>query len=304
MIRPKPLKKGDKIGLIGTSGPIAEERINPAIKSIEAMGLEVTLGDSCMKKHGFLSGDDDTRANDINTMFKDKSINGIFAIRGGYGSARLLDKIDYRSIKKNPKVFAGYSDITALHNVINKKCNLITFHTPMAGTEFYKGVDEYTMKYFIKNIFTSEPLGILNNPKDNEIKTLFSGKAEGQLVGGNLSIITSLMGTPYEIDTKGKILFIEDVDEYPYKIDRMLLQLKQAGKLKNAAGIILGSWTGCTAGENANSLTLMEIFKEIIATEKRPTVYNLECGHCMPTISLPLGGKASINTEKNEIRIF
>ena len=304
MIRPKPLKKGDKIGLIGTSSPVMQDRIEASIKAMEDLGLEVVLGESCRGCHGFLSGSDDLRANDINKMFEDKSIKGIFAIRGGYGASRLLHMLDYNMIKKNPKVFAGYSDVTALHNVLNEKCKLITFHTPMASTELYKGVDDYTMDYFKKNIFSNAPLGILKNPEGQEIKTLVSGKAKGKLVGGNLSLVVSSMGTPYELDTKGKILFLEDVDEYPYRIDRMLLQLKQCGKFKDAAGIILGAWTNCKANEGDNSLSLMEVFEELIKTEKKPTIYNLACGHCMPTISIPLGSEVKINGDKSEIIVL
>lgn len=303
MIRPKPLTIGDKIGLIGASSPVGQDRIEPSIKAMEDLGFEVTLGESCRGYHGFLSGNDEMRAKDINQMFKDKSIKGIFALRGGYGAARLLNLLDYNMIKKNPKVFAGYSDVTALHNVFNEKCNLITFHTPMAATELYKGIDDYTMDYFKKNIFSNEPLGILKNPKCQEIKTLVSGKAEGKLVGGNLTIIASTMGTPYELDTKGKILFLEDVDESPYRIDRMLLHLKQCGKFKDAEGIILGSWTGCESKETKKSLSLMEIFEELITPENKPTIYNLACGHCMPTMSIPLGANVKIDTQYNEIFI-
>ena len=304
MIRPKHLKKGDKIGLIGASSPTPQDRIEYSIKAMEDLGLEVVLGESCRGYHGFLSGSDELRAKDINDMFEDKSIKGILAIRGGYGASRLLDMLDYDMIKKNPKVFAGYSDVTALHSVFNERCKLITFHTPMASTEFYKGTDDYTMNYFKKNIFSDEPLGILKNPEGQEIKTLVPGKAKGKLVGGNLSLVVSSMGTPYELDTKGKILFLEDIGEYPYKIDRMLLQLKQCGKFKDAAGIILGAWTDCTANEGENSLTLMEVFEELILPENKPTIYNLACGHCMPTMSLPLGATVKIDTKNNEIIVL
>lgn len=301
MIRPKHLKKGDKIGLIGSSSPTPKDRIEPSIRAMEALGLEVILGESCLKNHGYLSGTDEIRANDINKMFEDKSIKGIFAMRGGYGAPRILDKLDYDMIKKNPKVFAGYSDITALHNVFNQKCELITFHTPMPSTEIYKGVDEYTLDYFNKNIFSDIPLGVIKNPDGQDLKTLVTGEAEGILVGGNLSLVASSLGTPYEIDTRGKILFLEEIEEYPYKIDRMLVQLKLAGKFKEAAGIILGAWTNCEAKEGDNSLTLMEVFEEIIIPENKTTIYNLACGHCMPTISLPLGTKIKINGYKSEI---
>lgn len=304
MIRPKPLKKGDKIGLIGTSSPTSQDRIEPSIKAMEELGFKVILGESTRAYHGFLSGSDELRAKDINNMFEDKSIKGIFAIRGGYGATRLLDMLDYDMIKKNPKVFAGYSDVTALHNVFNEKCKLITFHTPMASTEFYKGVDDYTMNYFKQNIFSDKPLGILKNPIGQEIKTLVSGKANGKLVGGNLSLIASSMGTPYELDTKGNILFLEEVDEYPYRIDRLLLQLKQCGKFKDAAGIIFGALTNCEPKEGENNLTLIEIFEELIKPENKPTMYNLICGHCIPTMSIPLGAKVKINTENNEILVL
>ncbi|EKQ56379.1 MULTISPECIES: LD-carboxypeptidase [unclassified Clostridium] len=304
MIRPKPLKKGDKIGLIAPCSPVNQERLGASIKAMEDLGFKVVLGESCRCYHGFLAGGDEIRANDINLMFQDKSIKGIFAIRGGYGSTRILDLLDYNMIKKNPKVFAGYSDVTALHNVLNEKCKLITFHTPMASTEFYKGVDEFTLEYFKKNIFYEEPLGGLKNPEGQEIKTLVNGKAKGKLVGGNLSLVAASMGTPYELDTKGKILFLEEIDEYPYKIDRMLLQLKQCGKFKDAEGIILGAWTNCEAKEGDNSLNLMEIFDELIKPENKPTVYNLACGHCLPTLSIPLGSKVKINGDKSKVTIL
>lgn len=304
MIRPKPLKEGDKIGLIGPCSPTPEDRIEPSIKVMKELGFKVVLGESCTGYHGFLSGSDELRASDINRMFNDKSIKGIFAIRGGYGAARLLDMLDYEMIAKNPKVFAGYSDVTTLHNVFNKKCNLITFHTPMPSTELYKGVDSYTMDYFRKNIFREEPLGVLKNPDGQEIKTLVGGKAKGKLVGGNLSLVVSSLGTPYEINTKGKILFLEDVDESPYRIDRMLLQLKQSGKFKDAAGIILGAWTNCEAEEGENSLCLIEVFEELIKPENKPTIYNLACGHCMPTMSLPLGSKVTVDGDKREVIVL
>lgn len=294
MIHPEPLKKGDKIALIAPSSPIAEERIKPAINAMESLGFEVVIGESCTSKKGFLAGEDRNRADDINTMFADKSIKGIFAMRGGYGSARLLDLLDYKTIRKNPKVFAGYSDITALHVAFNQKCDLITFHAPMPASEFYEGTDEYTMNFFEKNIFCNNSLGIMENPNEQKIETLVKGNAEGRIIGGNLTLLASSIGTKYEVDTKGKILFLEDVDEVPYSIDRMLLQLKQSGKFKDAAGIILGQWTRCEAENKENSLELNEIFKELIATENKPTIYNIACGHSTPTMTIPMGAFSKI----------
>lgn len=304
MIRPKPLKKGDTIGLIGPSSPTPPERIKPAIEAMENLGLNVVLGESCYATHGYLSGNDKLRAKDINTMFQNPLISGVFSIRGGYGSARILPLLDFQMIKSNPKIFAGYSDVTALHIAFNQICNMVTFHSPMPSTELYKYVDSYTMDYYINNIFSEKTLGLIKNPEDIDLKTLVKGESEGILIGGNLSLIVASIGTKYEIDTKGKILFIEEVDEEPYRIDRMLLQLKEAGKIKEAEGIILGAWTNCNAKEPEKSLTLMEIFKELIVPENKPTIYNFQCGHCLPTATIPLGSRVRIDGEKASIYVI
>lgn len=304
MIRPEPLKKGDRVGIVGISSPSLEERIEPAIKAIEDLGLIPVIGESVKCKHGYLSGSDALRALDLNKMFADKSIKGIFAMRGGYGCARILNMIDYKIIKKNPKVFIGYSDVTALHNVINKKCKLITFHGPMPATELYKGLDDYSMKFYIDNIFSNCSCKRLYNPENYEMKMLVGGKAEGTLVGGNLTLVAASMGTPYEVDTKGKILFLEDIGEYPFRIDRMLTQLKQCNKFKEAEGIILGAWTDCKATDPEKSLSLMEIFKEILVPENKPIIYDVCFGHCLPTMTIPMGAKVSMNADTKEILIL
>jgi len=304
MIRPKPLKKGDKVGVIATSGLAKSERIEPALKALNDLGLNVVVGSSVYSKHGYLSGEDRVRADDINYMFKDTSIKGIFVMRGGYGAQRILDMIDYEAVKNNPKVFAGYSDVTILHNIFNQKCNLITFHTPMPASELYKEVDEYTKSYYLKNIFSNEPLGKLKNPKEENMKTLVGGKANGILTGGNLSLVVTSLGTPYEIDTKGKILFLEDVGEETYKIDRMFMQLKQCNKFKDASGVILGAFTDCNSEKSKDKLTLEEVIEEIIVPENKPIIANVICGHCMPTMSLPLGSKTFIDADKKEILLL
>lgn len=303
MIKPKSLIKGDIIGLIGPSSPTDVEKINPSIGKIQELGFKVVVGESCYRVHGYLSGKDEIRANDINTMFKDENINGIWCIRGGYGTPRILDMIDYNLIKENPKVFIGYSDITAIHIALNQKSNLVTFHGPMASTELIYDLDNFTKEYLLKNIHYNKELGLINNPNDIELQTLVPGICEGKLIGGNLSLVASTIGTPYEIDTKGKILFLEDIDEEPYRIDRMLIQLKLAGKLNDAAGIILGNWNNCIGKEPERSLTLMEVFNEIIAPCNKPTLYNLMVGHCKPMITLPLGINARLDAHSKKIFI-
>lgn len=304
MIRPKPLQKGDKVAIISPASPSDKNLIDKCIASLNELGLKVVIGESCLSEHGFLSGTDDIRANDINCMFADKNIKGIFALRGGYGCARLLDLIDFKLIKKNPKIFIGYSDITALHIAINQKSKLITYHGPMISTELIKGLDEYSADYYKKFIFEHEKIEDLLNPEGNSLEIINNGIASGELIGGNLSLICSSLGTKYEINTKNKILFLEEVDEVPYKVDRMLTHLKQSGKLKEANGIILGAFTNCIAPNNKKSLSLQEVFNDIILPLKKPTISNLACGHCLPTLTLPLGEKVLLDANNKKIKIL
>lgn len=304
MIKPKPLRKGDTIGLIGPSSPTPLERINPTVKELENLGFKVVVGASCYGQHGYLSGRDDIRAKDIKEMFKNKYIDGIWCIRGGYGTPRILDMLDYDAIRSNPKVFIGYSDITALHIAINQQCNLVTFHGPMASTEVFHKLDNFTYEYLTRNVMDTEALGRINNPKDVSIKKLVPGNCEGKLIGGNLSLVSATIGTDYEIDTKGKILFLEDVDEEPYRIDRMLTQLRLAGKLNDAKGFILGDWSNCVSNEPEKSLTLMEVFNEIIVPLGKPTIYNLMAGHCKPMITLPFGVNAKLDADNKSLFIY
>lgn len=304
MIKPIPLKKGDKVAFIGTSSPADEEKIKSSVEVFEDLGLEVILGDSCKRKYGYLSGTDEIRANDLNCMFKDNDIRGIFAIRGGYGAARILHALDYDAIRNNPKIFVGYSDITILHIVLNQKCDLMTFHGPMPTTEFYKDVDQFTKNSLINSIFSYRYLGKLNNPDNSKVQVLHNGSAKGEIIGGNLSVICSSLGTDYEINTKDKILFLEEVGEEPYRVDRMLMQLKQAGKLNDASGIIFGAFTNCDAKNPNNSLTISEILQELILPLKKPSLCNIVCGHCLPTMTIPMGAVVELNTHEGAVRVI
>ena len=304
MIKPKPLQQGDSVAIIAPASPSDKNLIDKCISSLNELGLKVVVGESCLSEHGFLSGTDDVRANDINCMFAAKNIKGIFALRGGYGCARLLDLIDFKLIKKNPKIFIGYSDITALHIAINQKSKLITYHGPMISTELIKGLDKYSADYYKKFIFGYDKVDELFNPVGYNLEIINPGIASGELIGGNLSLICSSLGTKYEINTKNKILFLEEVEEVPYKIDRMLTHLKQSGKLKDANGIILGAFTNCIAPNNKKSLSLQEVFNEIIFPLKKPTISNLVCGHCLPTLTLPLGAKVLLDANNKKIKIL
>lgn len=304
MKKPAALKKGDTIGLVATSSHVGNiEKIGKCEKALNELGFNVVAGESCYLQYGYLSGSDDIRAGDVNRMFEDKSINGVFCIRGGYGASRILDKLDYDMIKNNPKVFTGYSDITAIHIALNQLCRLVTFHGPMASTDMIPEFDSFSEKSFLSAVMSDKPLGAVSNPPNEEIKSLVGGCASGVITGGNLSLVAATMGTKYEIDTRDKILFLEDIDEEPYRVDRMLSQLRLAGKFHECSGIILGDWNNCTPKNYNPSLSLEQVLDDIIVPAGKPTIYNFRAGHCSPMITIPFGVKAVLNANTCSLTI-
>ncbi len=292
---PKPLFPGARVALIAPAGPVPEQRLQPAVQAVQNLGLRPVVYESCQSAHGYLAGDDAIRASDLASAFADPDTDGIFCIRGGYGAQRILPLVNWEEIAACPKFFCGYSDVTALHIVLGQRCGLSTFHTPMPSTELYKGVDPYTMGWLKKACFGGL-WGWLQNPPDRPLRALSPGRARGELTGGNLSLVASSLGTPYEIDTRGKILFLEEVDERPYRIDGMLTHLRNAGKLRDCAGILLGAFTSCAATLPDRSLTLLQILDEVLP-KNIPVVGNFCCGHTLPTLSLPLGAQAVLDAD-------
>lgn len=293
MIYPEPLKTGDKVGLIAPSGVVGNKKVDMAVNAVKKLGLNPVVGKNATKEYGYFAGNDELRAEDLNTMFEDKSINGIFALRGGYGSQRIIDKIDWNTVSLNPKVFVGYSDITALHIAINQRCNFVTFHGPMAAAELSsETIDAFTIKSLLRNTHYKNYNCFIKNPKNIPIKTLVKGSFKGRLIGGNLTLLVASLGTQYEVQTAGKVLFLEDVNEPPYKIDRMLTQLRNAGKLNSVVGILLGYFTGCNVNVK-ESFSILDVFKDILSPLGIPCKYNIACGHKLPTLTLPIGANIS-----------
>lgn len=305
MNKPRTLKKGDRVALIAPASPASEEQLNAAQKSIIFLNLEPVFFPSCYKKHGYLSGLDEERAHDVCTAFSDPSISAIFCIRGGYGTPRLLSRLDYDIIKKNPKLFLGYSDITAFHIVFQQLCNLPCLHGPMPGGN-YETADTLTFHYLKSHLFSKEPVGILPAFLSPNLITLFPGKTSGKMIGGNLSLLTATLGSPYEVDTKDKLLFIEDVNERPYEIDRGLTALALAGKFRDCSGIILGAFENCYSPDypGDRSLRLTEIFEEIILPWKKPAIAGFQAGHLYPHITLPFGVEAILDATNRTINII
>lgn len=311
IIKPNHLNVGDKVAVIAPASPTDLQSVKNAEKRVEAMGLNPIMYPTCYSTYGHLSASDEDRAKDINVAFSDETIKGIICLRGGYGTIRILNMLDYEMIKKNPKIFVGFSDITALHIAFNQICRMVTYHGPMATSSFiiidngHVNIDKYTYDSLFINIFTDNVLGKYNNPNNKELVTISRGKAKGELIGGNLSLLTATLGSPYEIDTKGKILFIEEVGEPVYKIDRMLTSLALAGKFRDSAGIILGTCTNCyrdkKSYENGFDLPIEEVLFNTLLKYNKPIIANFQAGHNFPQPTLAFGTNIVLDADKKEI---
>ena len=310
LIKPPRLNKDDLIALITPGSYISEEEKEESIDSLYKLGFRVTYSDRLMQKNGYFSAIDEERAADINEMFKREDVKGIMCARGGYGCARILPYLDYDLIRDNPKPFIGFSDVTALHYAICKNSRLITYHGPVGVSTF----NQFSVKNFIDVLIEPKNEIELNNSlTDNNynpygITTISDGKTEGELIGGNLSLVTSLIGTEYDIDFNGKIVFLEEFLEEPYRIDRMLTQMLQAGKLSNAAGIALGVFKMCESDETnpsfKNSFNLMEVLKDRLGNLGIPVIYGLSFGHVVDKFIIPFGIKAELSSESNQLKLL
>lgn len=301
MIFPKGLKIGDTIGIIAPSSPFSKYSLEEIEIGFKDLGYKVKFGKSLIRRYkGYLSGEDKIRAKDIEDMFLDKEVSGIICIRGGYGTPRILDMIDYDIIRSNPKFFVGFSDITALHVAFNQKANLATIHGVMAGSVLEW--DSFTYKSLLDSINMSHKLEI-SNPRNEKIITISNGSCEGKLIGGNLSLLVSTIGSKYEVNTKGKIIFIEEIGESIYKIDRMLTQLGLAGKFDDCEGIIFGDFCDCQKDDD-DEFTIEEILKDRVEKYNKPCIYNLKSGHCMPMITIPFGIKCKLDASNQTIQFF
>ena len=284
------------------ASPVPPERLAPAVEAVRALGLTPVVYPSCRPEHrrGCLAAADPVRAGDLQAAFADETIAGVLCVRGGYGSHRLLPLLDLEAMARNPKVFAGYSDITALHIALNQWCGLVTCHTVMPASEYWEPVDGFTMEGLRRALFGGLT-GVLPWPEGAAPIPLAPGRAEGRLCGGNLTLVCASLGTPWEIDTRGKLLFLEDVGERPRRIDAMLTQLRNAGKLRECAGVILGAWTDCPQEEGG--LPLEESLQELLPAGK-PVLAGVPCGHVLPTLSLPLGARAVLDAGAGTLELL
>jgi muramoyltetrapeptide carboxypeptidase len=293
LLKPNRLHIGDTVAVIAPASPPNQKILRKGIEFLKGLGLRVKVGKSVEKIYGYLAGTDVERLEDLHAMFLDTEVKAIFCACGGYGTARVAANIDYGIIKSNPKIFWGYSDITFLHTSIRQETSLITFHGPMLGSDIGKEDTHTFSKQGFQQLF--EPTELSYTERFSPLETLVEGVARGELVGGNLSLIVSTLGTPFEIDTNGKILFIEDINEEPRSVDRMVNQLKMAGKLNDVNGIVIGDFCDCTS-QRELTLTLEEVIKDYVLAANKPSLKGFMMGHCNPHISIPLGVQAVLNT--------
>jgi len=311
LIKPKRLKAGDAVALVTPSTEVIEpDALIMARETCEHFGLNPVMMPSVGKRQPDFAESVRNRASDFNAAWADKQFQAVFCVRGGYGSQHILDSIDYAMVRANPKVLLGYSDITALHLAIQKKTGLVTFHGPVP----LSGFTGYTQQHFRRMLFEPGPAGVLTNPVESNklrpqhrLRAVRPGVAKGRLVGGNLTLIATTMGTPYEIETKGRILFLEDVGEQIYSIDRMLTQLRLAGKLQEAAGVIWGECNDCPPKDNkpssASAYGLGETVDNLLGDLKVPVLAGLTIGHTADQLTLPLGVLAVLDAGKGVLRI-
>ncbi|MGB7202016.1 MAG: LD-carboxypeptidase [Pyrinomonadaceae bacterium] len=302
LIKPKRLGAGDTIGIIAPASGAEPEKFDGAIAMLEAMGFKTKTGKYARGDNGIFSGTDKERLHDLMWAFTDKTIDAVWCIRGGDGAPRLLPDIDFEVIKRNPKIFVGYSDITSLHVAISNATGLITFHGPGASSTF----SDYTKARvfdLLNGAATPYRIELADGNREKgktsplfKTETIRRGKCRGRLIGGNLSLLAALAGTPYALShLKGKILFIEDVNERPYRIDRMLTQLRQSADLKSLAGIALGIFDGCNPPEGKPSQTVQDVIKDRLGDLGVPVVYGLSFGHIRDQCTLPVGINAELD---------
>lgn len=310
VIKPARLRTGMTVGLVTPASNVPEdEDLLAAMDLVRSLGFEAKAATNLRSRKQYLAGSDTQRADDLNAMFEDPDVDAIFCVRGGYGSGRLLRDLDYDMIASNPKILMGYSDITAILNAIHVRTGLLTMHGPIAGDNF----SEYTYDQYRRVLvepgqttqigeappFQSSP-GVVE--RTNRLTPIVGGSAEGKLVGGNLSLMVTLMGTPYEPDFDGAILFLEDVSEPPYAVDRMLTHLWLTGKLEQVAGIAFGKFTD--DGYNSNTLSMEQVLRERCEPMGIPTLRGLMIGHVEDMTVVPVGARARLDVDAGTLTLL
>jgi muramoyltetrapeptide carboxypeptidase len=301
-LKPRRLRAGDLIGLVSPASPIADPtRIDKGVRYLESLGYRVEVAPSVLKNHGYLAGTDEERAGDLHAFFRRKEVRAIMCIRGGYGTPRLLRLINYRLIASNPKIFVGYSDLTALQLAIWRRTGLVQFHGPMVGVDMADPMDAFTEGLFWQAVTSTAAAGAIPIP-DPQPAPLTKGKARGRLLGGNLALLVSSMGTRYFPDLRGSLLYLEDIGEEPYRVDRMLFQLLNAGILGDVAGVLTGQFSDCAPKDATKpSFSVDEVFRQMADLTDRPFLTGLPFGHEARKMTIPVGIMARMDAARGTL---
>lgn len=309
LLKATRLKPGDTLMLVNPSAAVYENQPRElAIETLAALGFRVREGEHLRARRGQFAGTDGQRAADVNAAFADPGVDGILALTGGSGANRILPLLDYPMIQRNPKFLGGFSDTTALINAVNARTGLVTFHAPVGISEW----NEFSVSHFRGVVMNAEAMS-LRNPSDkgefpvqreDRIRTLRPGRARGPLVGGNLAVLSSLAGSPYLPSFEGAILFLEEINEYIYRVDRMLSTLKLCGALDRLAGVVLGAFTNCTPGDGFGTLTLDEVFEDYFGPLNVPVYRGAQFGHIKRKFTLPVGLPAEVDADIGSIRLL
>ncbi|MBI5876133.1 MAG: LD-carboxypeptidase [Chloroflexi bacterium] len=308
LIKPRALRPGDTIGILSPSSATPDAgKLDLAIERLTRKGYRVVLSQNARKRHAHMGGTDAERVADIHELFGRDDVHAVFSARGGDSAPRLLPDIDYDLVRSHPKIFVGYSDITSLHLAFFKRAGLVTFHGPMLGEQY---AAEYNHDYFWRAV-SPAPVGVVGDPPGPAEfgqeyppprMVIREGEASGTLVGGNLTLIEQTLGTLYEIETRGRIVFIEDTGEEPYAIDRMLTHLRNAGKLQEAAAILFGESTDCRIGKTfVSNFTLETVVRDRLSDLRVPVVYGMRFGHGKHLFTLPLGVRATLSARPGNV---
>ncbi len=309
LIKPGRLKEGDTIGIVSPSSGIWKRSdMLRSIEEIESWGFKVKIGENAYNSRNYLAGNDQDRANDLMEFFTDDDIDAIFCSQGGYGAARILRYLDFDAIKSNPKIFIGYSDITSLHLAINKFSGLVTFHGPCALSAGTEDMTPYRFDSMMKALKSDKPVGQIKMSSNKKyLLKINGGKVEAPVIGGNLTLICSSLGTPYEIETEGKILFLEELDTEPWFIDHMLTHLINSGKLQQSVGIVVGECLNCEPLKYdpgfPNQCSLEDIIYDLLQPLGLPMLYGLPLGHTKDLATIPLGVAGTIDADKGVFEI-
>ncbi len=305
------LRPGDTLGLVSPANATFErEALQIAVEALQALGFKVKLGVHVRARYGHFGGTDAQRAGDINTFFADDQVAGLIAVTGGSGCNRIIDQLDYGLIRAKPKFFGGFSDLTALVNGIQRQTGLVTFHCPVAESEW----NDFSVSHF-KDMVMQAQTPLLRNPTgergDNlvqtqdRISTLRGGKARGQLVGGNLSVLASLAGSAYMPEFRGSLLFLEDINEYIYRVDRLLSTLRLCGALGQVAGVVLGKFTKCEPGDGRfGTLTLEEVFDDYFLPLNVPVYRGAMIGHIKRKFTVPVGLEVEMDADAGTLQLL